>query len=486
MAQDKILFIDQSHTLTYSDGRFIQSDAREFTELLSGAIIPLSLLNIHTIKFPNHLNDEELAIQVEIRMFEEGNLNPDNEYTIGFIRHNLITDNSFLCEVFALSHSKSADYFSTALSHLNVIDLVLPGFMIYTAYYNALPETNDLFIYLGEDEAFAAIYQHGTYIAHRTIDTLTTLAVESGLDLTTLKSYLAERGVLEERYSPEEYTKFSLIQERLSRNIERITHTIKHKRGLFGFEGIDHIYLDFEGQNIPGLESIFDDYGIHGIEITPLTQPKSSSTEFHNHLSAKYLASQIHAPLLNLSTFERKARWYKRESGRFLATVILSLVIAIGVPIALLTMISNEEQRKEELTNTLTQLEKETAHLSVILKEQNQHLAKNENTIQMLKKETALIQGAQETADLIGQMNQKRQQFLLDVTSELGRYGLGTLMIEQNGSKEMSIQVISKYQKRDDIAKLMSGLYTRGYQDVQTHEISLDNKMYNAIVKVTR
>jgi hypothetical protein len=59
-------------------------------------------------------------------------------------------------------------------------------------------------------------------------------------------------------------------------------------------------------------------------------------------------------------------------------------------------------------------------------------------------------------------------------------------MLEQNGSKEMTLHVISQYQKRDDIAKLMSGLYTKGYQNAQTHEITLDNKMYNAVVKVTR
>jgi hypothetical protein len=59
-------------------------------------------------------------------------------------------------------------------------------------------------------------------------------------------------------------------------------------------------------------------------------------------------------------------------------------------------------------------------------------------------------------------------------------------MIEQNGSKEMTLHIISKYNKRDDIAKVMSGLYTRGYQNAQTHEIVLDEKMYNAVVKVTR
>jgi len=83
-------------------------------------------------------------------------------------------------------------------------------------------------------------------------------------------------------------------------------------------------------------------------------------------------------------------------------------------------------------------------------------------------------------------MHLKRQQMLLDVTSELGRYRLGTLSMEQNGSKGMALHVVADYRKRDDIAKLMSGLYALGYQNVQTDEITLDNDTYNAVVKVTR
>lgn len=83
-------------------------------------------------------------------------------------------------------------------------------------------------------------------------------------------------------------------------------------------------------------------------------------------------------------------------------------------------------------------------------------------------------------------MHGKRQQFLLDTTAELGKYRLGAILMEQNGSKQMNIHVVSDYRKRDDIAKLMGGLYERGYQDVQTREIKLDDGMYNSLVKVTR
>jgi hypothetical protein len=348
------------------------------------------------------------------------------------------------------------------------------------------PKQNDLFIYLGEEESYGAIYQEGKYIAHRSIDTLTSIAVETGLELPKLKSFLSLRGVLEDQYPPEEFAKFILIQDRIARNIERLVHTINHKRGLFGLTGIDHVYLDFEGNSIPGLETVFEAYGLHELSITALSLPNSPPEQFHNLLSAHYLSQQTEKKTLNLSAYERKAQWYKREGGKFLSIMGLSLLISLAIPLTLAWMLTSEETRKEELTTTLVEMEKETSTLSAILNEQKKRLADEENTSQALRQEIALIQGSQETADLIGQMHLKRQQMLIDVTSELGRYGLGTLVIEQNGSKEMSLQVISQYQKRDDIAKLMSGLYARGYQNVQTHDIALDNKMYNAIVKVTR
>ncbi len=485
MAQDKILFLEHESTTIYDNGIFAPNIARDAKGLLSGAIVPLSLLNIHTIKIPNNLSEEAQATHIEIRMFEEGNLSSDEEYTIDFIRHNLSSENSYLCEVFALSHVKASDYFSNSLKQTSAIDLIVPGFLVYEAQYNTLPKQNDLFIYLGEDESFGAIYQNGAYVAHRSIDTLTSIAVESGLEVPKLKLFLAQRGIVEESYPPEEFAKFVLIQDRIARNMERLVHAINHKRGLFGITGIDHIYLDFEGQTIPGLETAFDAYGMHEMIITALTH-QSEPKALHNTLCASYLHDNIEKKPFNLSSFERKAKWYKRESGKFLAILTLGLFIALAAPLGLAWTISNEELHKEELTSTLTQIQKETASLSAALKEQKTLLAQTQTNIQALRDEIGLVQGAQETANLIQEMHQKRQQFLIDATSELGRYNLGALMIEQNGSKEMTIHVISKYQKRDDIAKLMSGLYARGYQNAQTHEIALDNKMYNAVVKVTR
>ncbi|MFZ5374659.1 MAG: hypothetical protein ACOZBX_03865, partial [Campylobacterota bacterium] len=148
--------------------------------------------------------------------------------------------------------------------------------------------------------------------------------------------------------------------------------------------------------------------------------------------------------------------------------------------------ITEETRRKAELTQTLARMEGQSTQLTSTLLERTRQLEKARHAAEDLKHEIEMVRGSQETAELIRQMHLKRQQMLLDVTSELGRYRLGTLSMEQNGSKEMALHVVADYRKRDDIAKLMSGLYARGYQNVETDEITLDNDTYNAVVKVTR
>ncbi|WP_294870668.1 hypothetical protein, partial [Sulfuricurvum sp. RIFCSPLOWO2_12_FULL_43_24] len=129
MEHQKLLFIEHDRIRTYHDGVFGEPSAREHKELSSGAIVPLSLLNTQTLKLPDRLSEDELRIQVEIRMFEEGNLNSDEEYTIDYIRHSVTTDDSDLVEVFALSLTKANEYFGASLAKSPSIDRIIPGFM---------------------------------------------------------------------------------------------------------------------------------------------------------------------------------------------------------------------------------------------------------------------------------------------------------------------------------------------------------------------
>lgn len=486
MEYQKIVFIEHDRLRCFEGSEFSDPSARDLKELFSGAIIPLSLLNTHTLKLSDRLNDDELRLQVEIRMFEEGNLNSDEEYTIDFIRHPIGSD-EILVEVFALSNTKAGEYLGTALAKSGSIDRIIPGFLIYGALYPELKAQNDLFIYWGDEEAYAAIYQEGHYIAHRSIETLASIAVDTGLDLSKLKEFFHTKGVIEEKYLPEELNKYILIQEKIAKNIERIVHTINHKRGLFGLSGIDNCYLDFGGKELPGLQGIFNAYGVNDVTVSPLKHYDIAHENLHDFFACGALM-QTKEGDFNLSPFPRKAPWYTRESGKFLGLLGGALAIILISSISVGWMNANEEERQEELSARLEVLKQETASLNTTLRQNNSRLnevqTKNKNIVEDIR----LYHAAEETASLIQDMHQSRQKFLLDTTSELGRYRLGALLMEQNGSKEMNIHVVSDYRKRDDIAKLMSGLYARGYQDVQTHEIKLDtnNTTYNSLVKVTR
>ena len=219
---------------------------------------------------------------------------------------------------------------------------------------------------------------------------------------------------------------------------------------------------------------------------SPLTLPNVEASQLHETLCASYLQdSEIP---LNLSPFIRKSPWYTRESGKFLGLISGALLIIFLVFIAMEWMISNQIAHTEELNSQLVVLKKETEPYLATLQKNTTLLKKQQSFNKLLLDDISLIKGAEETASLIRDMHIERQRFLIDTTSEMGRYRLGALLLEQNGSKEMNILVVSDYLKRDDIAKLMNGLYARGYQNIETHEIKLDNNntTYNSLVKVTR
>ena len=486
MKYQKILFTEYDQIRCYDGVNFSDPTVRDFKELFSGSVIPLTLLNTHTLKLSNRMSPEELRIQVEIRMFEEGNLNSDEDYTIDFIVHPIGSD-EILVEVFALSHTKAGEYLGASLAKNSTIDRIIPGFLIYGSLYPELKAQNDLFVYWGDEEAYATIYQNGRYIAHRSIETLASIAVDTGLDLPKLKEFFRTKGVIEENYLTEELNKYILIQEKIAKNIERIIHTINHKRGLFGLSGIDHCYLDFNGEEIPGLEGIFTAYGITDITIIPLKRSQNSPEEIHDILCCEALMN-THEGDLNLSPYPRKAPWYTRESGKFLGLIGGAILLLLISFLTLEWMISTEKEREAELTARLESLKQETSSLSTVLKQNRLRLDEIKAKNNAIAEEIRLYHEAEETASLIQEMHRSRQKFLLDTTSELGRYRLGTILMEQNSSKEMRLHVVSDYRKRDDIAKLMSGLYERGYQDVQTHEIKLDNNSttYNSLVRVKR
>jgi hypothetical protein len=486
MKYQKILFTEYDRIRCYEGVAFSEPTERDLKELFSGSVIPLSLLNTHTLKLSNRMSPEELRIQVEIRMFEEGNLNSDEDYTIDFIVHSIASD-EILVEVFALSHTKAGEYLEASLTKSNSIDRIIPGFLIYGSLYPELKAQNDLFIYWGDEEAYAAIYQNGRYIAHRSIETLASIAVDTGLDLPKLKEFFRTKGVIEENYLTEELNKYILIQEKIAKNVERIIHTINHKRGLFGLSGIDNCYLDFGGGEIPGLKGVFSAYGISDIVISPLKRSNVSAEDIHDVLCCEALMNSNEGDL-NLSPYLRKAPWYTRESGKFLGLLGGAILLILIASLTLGWMISAEKEREEELTARLDSLKQETSSLGVTLKQNRLRLDEIKTKNKAISEDIRLYHEAEETASLIQEIHRSRQKFLLDTTSELGRYRLGAILMEQNSSKEMRIHVVSDYRKRDDIAKLMSGLYERGYQDVQTHEIKLDNNntTYNSLVRIKR
>lgn len=488
MVTQSILFSEHDRIRIYDNGVFRDPKANECKYLYNGAVVPLSLLQTHTLKLAGKLSEEELRVQIEIRMFEEGNLNTDEEYTIDFVRHPVVAEDAILAEVFALSHLKAQQYYTETLSKTaQTIDRIIPSFLAYESFYTAPVETNDLFIYWGEEEAYAAIYQRGHYIAHRSIETLTTIAVETGFELPKLRQILRTKGIVEENFTPEELNLFIRLQERIAKNVERIVHTLNHKRGLFSLSGIDNLYLDMEGSPLNGLEALFSAYGVPMSAPIPMTFEGVEPKEIHDVLCARALSAPQENSF-NLSPFPRKAPWYKRDSGKFLAIAGGTLLSVLAASVVLFWMSSSYEERNEELSAQLNTLRTQTAAMSTTLKTERARLGQEKKHAAQLQEEISLYHSAEDTAALMVQMHEQRHRFLSDTVQSMGRYRMGAVELDQNGSKQLSIHVVADDRKRDTIAKLMESLYALGYQNVETKEIFRDanSTSYHSLIKVTR
>lgn len=488
MVTQSILYSEHDRIRIFENGTFRDPKTNEYKHLYNGAVIPLSLLQTHTLKLAGRLSEEELRVQIEIRMFEEGNLNADEEYTIDFVRHPVAAEEAILAEVFALSHPKSQQYYTEILSKTaHTIDRIIPSFLAYESFYSAPVETNDLFIYWGEEEAYAAIYQRGRYIAHRSIETLTTIAVETGLELSKLRQILRTKGIVEENFTSEELSLFIRLQERIAKNVERIVHTLNHKRGLFSLSGIDTLYLDMEGSPFSGLETLFGAYGAPMPAPIPMTFEGADPKEIHDILCARAL-SVPQENGFNLSPFPRKAPWYKRESGKFLAIAGGTLFSVLAACAVLVWMTGSYEARNEELSAQLNTLRTQTAAMSTTLKTERSKLDQVKKHSLQLEEEITLYRSAEDTASLMLQMHEQRHRFLSDTVGSMGRYRLGAAELDQNGSKQLTIHVVADDRKRDTIAKLMESLYALGYQNVETKEIFRDanSTSYHSLIKVTR
>jgi hypothetical protein len=157
--------------------------------------------------------------------------------------------------------------------------------------------------------------------------------------------------------------------------VERISHSIAHKRNVFGLDSIntiERIYLDFEGSNIPGFLELFSDYGYEDANKGSLELFESVEIgQKHLALNALYALGMAQgkykAP--NLTIYEKKPPFIKTNVGHLSIVLICSFIVASIYPIYALVTLGQLEQQELKLKADLSKMEQATKLLRTQLKD---------------------------------------------------------------------------------------------------------------------
>ncbi len=490
MERSKIVFLYNEKAIFY-DGKDIKSaNFKDTKKFFTGALVPLKYVDTLTFKLPKKLSNDELSIQVEIKMYEEAGLDANKEYVIDFLKYDM--GDEYIIEAFALNKDDFETEFNRYNKKIEAIDLVFPRFLSYQALYNKglNPDKNDLFICLDEDEAFAVIYKRGEYIGYRLIDSISSISKRVGIETAKLKEYLSLKGLQRKNYSLDETHIIDALQEIFLKNIEKIVYSINHKRTIFALEGIDRIFVDFDGKSIDGLKEFFVSFGYENFEIESVKCCDKEGEETKIFLFCEYIYQAANETKnlqkLNLSFWERKRPIY--EYTIFKYTAVLALFTLLGLSIygyfyynnlMLEESIVKKEKRLKSLKRESAKYLKELKRL----KDKNQKIKKEIENIEhkMFVYETTL-----KMIPFIERQKVAREEFMNDVVYALAKYRLNTEYIKQKNPKEMEIMLISEYYQRDRIAKFIKELLNRGYSEVKTAQISYTDGVYTSSVKVKR
>ena len=485
MAENSIVFLDNAHTIVYDGKKAVLDTKIKHSELFSAATIPLKYIHSFSFKISKNVSDDELVLKTELKMYKEGGLDAEKEYSIDFIKYDL--GDEYLIEAFALAKDDFDNYLANFPYKIDVIDFASPRFLAYEALYETkkIEKSNDLYIYISDDEAFGAIYQNGKYIGHRVINSLQAISKRTGLELIKLKEYLSEKGFKRENYTLDDTIILDTIIEVFSKDIEKIVYSINHKRGLFGLSGLDSVFIDFDGHNLEGIEEFFSQYGFEPT-IKPLKQQVQELTPslsvLLDYIFKLHNGADFHQ--INLTLLERKKPLIQYIGFRYILEILVVIVFLLGIGIYVSYYLDTQEDKISDFNRKVKEQKKRVEALTLRMKKiqkKNSSLLKEKK---VLEDKIFVYETTFRIIPMINQIGIKRQKMMNDILTVLKRYRLNSSSLMQKDEKSFEIMLISKSNRRSDIAKFMHDLIKMGYRNVTTQDITYENGIYKSKIYI--
>ena len=490
LVDGKILFIiDDDREFLFDGNVFSDIPSKKSSKYFIASTVASSNTRTYGYKTAKDTSIEKLEIQSEMNMYEEAGLDPDTDFRISSLVIPLENSDEDFVESYAVEVDILNEKFLPYVKKYGHIDLIFPSALSYSALYE--PEfseiRNDLYIHIGEHSAYAVIFKNGKYVSTRTISTLDEIARKIGVDVVQMRETLSNKGVKDEFYNDDEFIQMSDIQEEIAKLVERIAHSIGHKRGIFGLDTIHHIYLDFEGLDIPGFLELFDSYGYEEAKKEILDPFKDVEIGMkHYALNAKYALVVADGQLepVNLTVYNRRPPFFKTQVGFFTIVMVIAIVLSAIYPIYAYFELTTLEEQESKLKSDVSKMKKQTKTFHVKLKQ----LKKERDAIKAktIKKEGKIKALGNMIVALEDFDNDTfiRQQILQNVNKAMRKYKLSSRKFEFKKPNVLIVQIIASSEKRDSISGFIKELISCGYSKVTINKIQKNGTYYESFVEI--
>jgi hypothetical protein len=449
---------------------------------------------VYSFKIPAINVNDDLSSLVEIKMYEEAGLDVNKLYKITYITKELDFDEMCLIEAFALDLDTLKSTFDKTIKKVKYIDFLALPFFAYTTFYTnkILTPKNDVFAYVGDDEAFLSFYKDGSYISTKSISSLNEIvqklnSQDMQIDLEKLKDILTNKGLKQELYDRSDGELFIAIESIFSDILTKVNNIAMHNRSVFGFDNIDRLFMSTREGRIKGFKEFAKNFGFATTDILDfnLFREKQQS-DFLGHVAASYGLDKYKekADIQNVTIFKKPPSFLSTQTGRLTVWIV-------GFCIVLLAIFSYFYMYAQNLQNQKDVLEAKYQSIQKRAKVYKRDIGKEINQIKDIKKDikkqNLVYENIKLSISKLESMKGKDDRytnFLVSINSLLQRYKLKARSIEQIGRTKMTIEVVSSYNNRDKISKFLKSLIDEGFVNVKTDEIKLDDTNYISKIEI--
>lgn len=492
LASAEAFLLDQNDTIT--PAKF------PLKKTVSASRLAYSDLITHSFKLEKrYATTQELTLAVELKMYEDLALDLQKAYRIFYLEKPTEVENIHLIEAFAYDQDAIVQKYEKSFKKIKHLDyLAIPALTFESIYrHHDIPKANDLFLYLGEEEAFLAFYREGRYISSKKVKSLNDMLRELEAKnlrptLDEFKEILHAKGVCKEHYTLFEYDMYEYVLNTFEQIFSTVKNMTLHNRNIYNFTTLENLYFKFDikGGVIPQLPELAAGY-LPETKLFPLNLWKAPEYEpfnFIDILAAYYVQDHTGSSEggLNVTFYKKRIPFHRTQSGRFAIAAAAGILLVSLYPAWQqyeIYRLSGENAQLQAHLDDLRQKSKQLQSRYKSIKKEITHYTK-------AKKETAQkFDRLRRIADTLLELKSQDAHYttmLMTINELLHKYGLTVDEVSQADAKSLNLEIYSKENRRDTIALFIRDLLKNGFSKASSNEITLDDNAYKSVITVKR